>query len=155
MGAKRCETLAEYACVNKTLYDKYLSVNFIKAVCLPDCPLECKRMDYKTSLSSSKLIGDIYVDYIKGNPSLSKDFVTRPINADAVRECMIILNVFYDSLSYKLSTESAQMDIVTLLSSIGGTMGLFMGVSIFSLFELVEVFIEIYFILNLKNRDHF
>jgi hypothetical protein len=43
-------------------------------------------------------------------------------------------------------TESPQMDIIALLASIGGNLGLFLGVSVFSLCELIVVFMEIYFI---------
>jgi hypothetical protein len=62
-----------------------------------------------------------------------------------------LLNMFYDSLSYILTTESPQWDAVSLLGSIGGNLGLFLGVSLFSLCELIQVAVEIYFILKGKK----
>jgi hypothetical protein len=43
------------------------------------------------------------------------------------------------------------MDIVSMLASIGGNLGLFLGVSVFSLCELVEVAIEVYHVKQAKN----
>ncbi len=54
-------------------------------------------------------------------------------------------------MSYELSTESPKMDIVSMLASIGGNLGLFLGVSVFSLCELVEVAIEVYHVKQAKN----
>ena len=48
------------------------------------------------------------------------------------------VNIFYDSLSYVETTESPQMDLISLLASIGGHLSLFLGVNVLSLFELVE-----------------
>ena len=54
--------------------------------------------------------------------------------------------LFYGSLSYTISTELPQMNFVSLLANIGGNLGLFLGVSVFSLCEIVEIFIEVFFI---------
>ena len=58
------------------------------------------------------------------------------------------VNIFYESLSYMESTESPKMNIVSLLASMGGNLSLFLGVSVFTLAEIVEVVIEIYFIVK-------
>jgi hypothetical protein len=42
------------------------------------------------------------------------------------------------------------MGVVSLLASIGGNLSLFLGVSVFSLSELVEFFIEVYFMKKMK-----
>ena len=56
--------------------------------------------------------------------------------------------VYYESLNYAESSETPQMNVGQLLASIGGNLGLFLGVSVFSLCEIVEVLIEIYFIVK-------
>ena len=80
------------------------------------------------------------------------DFVNRSIDANAARESIAYVNVFYSSLSYTSTTETPQVNFVSLLASIGGNLGLFLGVSVFSLCEIVEVVIEIYFILKAKKH---
>jgi hypothetical protein len=105
---------------------------------LPLCPLECNQTLYKNSLSFSQLNGDQYVDTIKNNSNLASDFINRTIDSTQAEKSFIGLNIFYDSLSYTLTTESPQMDWVTLLGSIGGNLGLFLGVSVFSLCEMLR-----------------
>ncbi len=58
-------------------------------------------------------------------------------------KCFVYLNVFYESLSYTVTTETPLMGISGLLTSIGGNLGLFLDMSLFTLFELVQLFIEI------------
>ena len=60
------------------------------------------------------------------------------------------LYIYYDSLTFTSSDDSPNMDITTFLGNIGGTLGLFLGVSALSLCELVHVIIEGCFLV--KNR---
>ena len=114
-------------------------------------PLECNRTEIKVTTSSSKLLGDDLIDFIRENDNLSSDFIKTRINQVNVANSFVKVNIFYDSMSYELSTESPKMNIVSMLASIGGNLGLFLGVSVFSLFELVEVAIEIYFVSRTKS----
>jgi hypothetical protein len=136
----------DYTCINDVYSFKYLSSDFLRKTCLPLCPLECNRTEYKASVTTSQLIGDIYVDYIKGNKNLSADFINRSIKSETIARSIVKMNIFYESLSYTLVTESPKMNGVSLLASIGGSLGLFLGVSTFSLFEVVEFIITIIFI---------
>ena len=138
----------DYTCINNVYSNKYLSSDFLREVCMPLCPLECNRTEYKASITKSKLIGDIYVDYIRGNKNLSADFIKRSITTETAARSMVKINIFYDSMAYNLVTESPKMNLVSLLASIGGNLGLFLGVSAFSLCEIVELVIRIYLIKN-------
>ena len=109
------------------------------------CPLECNQTLIKTSISSVLLVGDGYLSRIK-NSNLSTDFINRTIDVVTVEKSIVHVNIFYESLSYTETTESSQMNIVSLLASIGGNLSLFLGVSVFSLCEIIELVIRIYFI---------
>ena len=128
-----------------------LENNFIDLVCLPLCPLECNQTLWKSSMSSYQLVGSQYISKIKANIKLSSDFINRTIDAQTAEKSIVYINIFYDRLSYSLNTESPQMSNVNLVASIGGNLSLFLGVSVFSLCELIEVFIEIVFVLNKKT----
>ena len=67
------------------------------------------------------------------------------INVSSVRESVVSLNVYYNSLSYTLATESPKLNIISLLSNIGGSLGLFMGVSFLSLVEILALLLDIAF----------
>ena len=98
------------------------------------------------------------MDYLKSNTHLVEDFVkSEEINLETTRQSFLFFNVFYKSLSYATSIESPEIDIVWLLVGIGSYLGLFMGLSVFSLFEFVQVLIEILFnvkLLLLKSKRH-
>jgi hypothetical protein len=92
------------------------------------------------------LSGDTYLDIINERKNLRKDFETTNLTAEKARRSFATLNIYYDSLTYTQMTESPKMDIIALLASIGGNLSLFLGVSVFSLFEVFQALIEIYFI---------
>ena len=147
-NVRQSKTNDEINCAFTVYNQRFLSETFIKEFCMPHCPLECNRTEYRASASTLKLLGDDFLDYIKENKNLASDFKKTPLNANTAANSVVKVNIFYDSMSYTLSTESAKMDIVSLLASIGGNLGLFLGVSVFSLCELIEVAIEIFFVIS-------
>ena len=131
-----------------TFNDIFFSTTDTSAMdkCYGKCPLECYQTDFRVFTSSSQLIGESFVDYIKDNANLANDYVSKEINAVSARESIVRLYVFYDSLLYTLSKETPKVDLVLLVAYIGGILGLFLGVSVLSICEIVELLIEIYFI---------
>ena len=130
----------------------YLSNNYIKNFCLPLCPLECNKTEFKYLMSMSQLNGFWYVDFINKNANLSADFAYRNVTAEKAAKSFVSVNIYYDSLAYTLSREIPKMNIVSLLANMGGTLGLFMGVSVFSIYEIIEVLLEIYFIRKTRTQ---
>jgi hypothetical protein len=122
---------------------------FYSETCLPLCPLECNQTLYKSSISFNRLYKSQYLTFIKKNSKLSSDFINRSIDSSTAEQSFVSVNVFYESLSYKESTESPQLDMITLLGAIGGNLGLFLGASMFTLSEMVEVAIALF--ISLKN----
>jgi hypothetical protein len=97
-----------------------------------------------------------FISSIESKPKLCEDFIgqkKRPLDSNTARESLVKFNIYYDSLSYKLSSETPQVNIVSLLASVGGNLSLFLGVSVFSLCEIVEVALEIYFIRFKSDRN--
>ncbi len=121
------------------MFDK----NYITSTCIPLCPLECQQGIFKTSLSSMEAIGDLYYDHIKGNSNLSSDFVKTNITIDSAKDSFAFVYFYYNSNSYRLTIETPSMDLVALLANIGGTLGLFLGISLIQICELVDVVINI------------
>ncbi len=66
------------------------------------------------------------------------DFVIRQIDSLNARESFFSVKLFYESLSYTLTSESIQMDWISLFGSIGGNLGLILGVSLFSPWEIID-----------------
>ena len=111
---------------------------------MPLCPLECNQTNFKVSVSSARLLGNTYAKHINENKNLSSDFGNKLVSVEKAEKSFVYARIFYESQSYTLSTESPKLDWVSLLANIGGTLGLFLGVSALSACELIEVLIEIF-----------
>ena len=133
------------SCVSDTYSNLIIKNNFIQVACLPRCPLECNSTKLTYTTTAYSMLGDIYVDAIKDNANLSADFIDRPIDAESALQSIVQLNVFYNSLAYTLVEETSQWDVFSLIANLGGNLGLFLGVSFFSLCEMITAVIQIWF----------
>jgi hypothetical protein len=121
--------------------------------CIEKCPLECYHSFFKRSISSYQLLGNVYVDMLE--KQFKRDFIRRKNDSTMAKESIVQVYIYYDKLSYSFSSETPQMSIASLLAYIGGNLGLLLGVSIFSVCEIVEVLIEIYYLKReIKIQPH-
>ena len=148
-----CSSNNQTICILLGYYGTYLQNNYVENVCLPQCPLECNSSKVTYSSSSNQIVPSIYGSVLRKIPKLSSDFINRSLDDEnTILKSIVKLNVFYDSLAYTISTESPQWDIVSLVASIGGNLGLFLGVCMFSLGEMVITLIEIILIKYSINK---
>ena len=111
--------IAKYPEYSETLQLIYLDIlnKGMYDVCL-DCPEECDSIQYDISHSFTKL-----------STQNAKNFVS--------------FAVYYENLQYTTIDQIAQMNVFDLISSIGGNLGLFIGISFLSFAELIELLVEI------------
>ena len=126
------------------------SDSYVNDNCLNLCPLECNSTIYSTELSVHQLIGDKYIYLINESLSLSSDFASS-VDSTLAKNSFARINIYYQTLSYSFSSDSPQLSAVSFLASIGGNLGLFLGVSVFSLIEIFQMLIEIFFI-NIESK---
>jgi amiloride-sensitive sodium channel subunit beta len=141
-----CRNFNESYCAMDLTYDSEFSS--IIPDCIPKCPLECNSTEISYMLTSQSVSGVEFIKLIKKNPTFLSDFNSTPLTVESTSNKFIQLYVYYDSLKYASSTDSPSMDIVMLLGNIGGTLGLFLGVSLLSICEFVHVVIESCFIVK-------
>ena len=113
------------------LIEKYFNNETVDKECAKHfCPLECKTNYYQViSTSSDK------------NSETQKD--------------LIDLYIKYDSASYLNYEETPTISLFALLSNIGGVIGLLLGMSFLSLFELIELAISsIFYIIKHKYQKN-
>lgn len=72
-------------------------------------------------------------------------------NQSLIKSTTAMVNIFYDSMSYVMFQESPQISFDTLLSNIGGNLGLFTGASILTSIELIELLLAV-LILHFKAK---
>jgi hypothetical protein len=152
---KPCITLEQIACD----YDafQYFFENFKslkKQKCF--CPEECDRVAYEVSVSFANYPIDSYAKILhkkfmerngQNNNTTKIDHLKEEENLKNFKKNILSLSIYYDLMEYKSITEVAVFSQYDLLSMFGGTLGLFLGFSFFSFFELMNVLIELLYIL--------
>jgi hypothetical protein len=62
-----------------------------------------------------------------------------PYSIDRFKQSILIVNVYYKDMSHLEIIESAETNMDKIISAIGGNMGLFLGMSLLTLLEIVEL----------------
>jgi hypothetical protein len=149
---KPCLNLTEFECLTQQYFGFNLDeckINF--------CPLECDSIKYDLTLSSLVYPSQSYYDTILNTQEVRDYFMinyNQTLSIDLVKSKLATFTVFYSSLEYTLLTESPKTSIGDLFSQVGGALGMFVSFSIFTLFELMEIFILIIYNLLFKNESN-
>ena len=115
----------------------------IDGECLSQCPLECDSQKYHLSLSTSSFPDENFYHNFNRFLNIS--------SYSEFKEKFLSVSIYYPDLSYTKISESPKISTSSLVSNIGGTMGLYVGISLLSLVEIIELVIEIFLILIKKN----
>jgi len=131
-------------CLNQTQLECYIKEYFsfktktVDESCAKLCPLECESVIYDLLRSSTSYPTKFWYDFYKDKvPNL---------DYDTVKERVLAVNIYYSQNSYTKISESPKTSKVDLLSNMGGTLGLYIGISFLSFIEIVEMILEIIFI---------
>ncbi|CAF0974835.1 unnamed protein product [Brachionus calyciflorus] len=146
-----CWSWEQFGCVYE-VFNEFFFIFDIKEKCSNHCPLECEKTEYDYSLSFTNFPTDLQAKAI--HKSLLKRNSSKNYTLDEIKKNSLQINIYYDQLMYETIEETSKMELVDLISNIGGLLGLFIGISILSFAELIEIFIEILFVLyEYKKRS--
>ena len=111
-----------------------------------ECPLECDFVDFDFTYSASDY--DAYGLYTLLNG-------VKPTNDElnSFKNKVVSINVYFSELRYTEITETPSTSLIDLLANIGGTIGLFIGISVLSFVEIVEFLMEIIIIYYEKRKE--
>ena len=65
------------------------------------------------------------------------------ITMEVIQKSFLTLHIHYSELEYTLISEQPSLSAIDLIANIGGSLGLFIGISLLSFLEIVEILIEI------------
>lgn len=68
---------------------------------------------------------------------------TDEISYESLKRNLVRISIFYTDLGYEQNEEMVKTDVIDLVSSIGGTLGLFLGMSFLSFVEIFDIFLQI------------
>lgn len=147
-SSKLCFTKSELICM------AHILANFDRTNadqnCVKSCPLPCDSVVYTTTTSVAKFPTPYYQEYLSEIPKINLS----GISYDNIEKSVLKINVFYDSMKYTTINEVAAITTEVFFSNVGGTLGLYLGISMLSLVEVVEliiILIKIYIDSRLKS----
>ncbi|XP_065060083.1 acid-sensing ion channel 1-like [Rhopilema esculentum] len=111
----------------------YANLTANKVFC--DCPLPCYEETFKLTATSTQWPSEADMQYYK--QVLSKVLNRTNLSKDFISSNFLQLKVYFTSLSYQKVVETPAMMPCTLAGGIGGSLGLFIGASVFSICELL------------------
>ncbi|CAF1100393.1 unnamed protein product [Brachionus calyciflorus] len=148
-NVRNCLTLVEIFCEYKAyqVFSKELNE---KEMCSKHCPLECEITEYDFTSSFSEYPSKIQAKAI--SKLLSRKNSSYNYTIEEINNNSLLVHIYYSQLKYETIEETRKMELVDLISNIGGILGLFIGISILSFAELIELCIEILFVVFTKRN---
>ena len=139
-----CKTEAESWCLDK-LYNEIVIDRVEHYNCSKVCPFECSFSYLRLDSYYTRFPTTYYANYLLRN---HKYFINYSKNhnlvADDIKQNLVQLNIYYQDLSYELIAQTASITWMSLIADTGGVLGLFIGISLLSFVEIIEMFIEIF-----------
>lgn len=124
-----------YASCGAPSVKRYMST---KASLKCDCPLECHRPSYPYSISTSPL-SQHYLNYT----SKLLNFKGKNISVSKLNREIAFVDIFYSSLVFTSVRTIPAYSGLGLFCDIGGTLGLVLGASVLSVFEIFQLISKI------------
>jgi hypothetical protein len=140
----------KFDCARKE-YSNFLKKN-INEFCKKDCPLECNSIEYDVKVTSTKFPNFKYGKYLINNPKVKSKYPNGyNITLEDLRESLLSFSIYYTDFKYTYISQYPKMRFVDFLSNFGGLLGLFVGMSFLSFGELIQILIEVLFIVFEKK----
>jgi hypothetical protein len=140
---KRCISRSELDCIHvyKSMYDDTNVLNLFSH----KCPPECEKSKYLLSSKYLTFPSHSYRQILRKNPKIIEKFSNiSQISDDQFDSSIVAVNVYLNDLAYIEITEQASQSLIILFSNVGGLLGVFLGFSILSFFELIDLLIEVF-----------
>ena len=134
-----CENVTQLDCINKQT--NLFTRDFLESS-LRECPLECDSLVYNLQISSLEFPNEQFYNMFLLDQTLygllSILLSDTPTFAN-IREISYKANVFYPHLQYTQISQTPKTSPFDLLSQIGGSLGVFLGLSFLHFVEIVEI----------------
>ena len=130
-------------CENELWFESFSHNSTIIKQC--DCPFECQKSGYSYFTSFSQYPTRVHAKYLLENSELIQtQFSNHPnLSLDLLGNHLSKLVIFYDEMKESKISQEIKYHLTDLISNIGGTLSLFLGLSFLSFIEIIEIFISV------------
>lgn len=135
LGARPCVTDDEIVCLQNIQTSFHSGTGATD--CNKNCSLECNQVLYETAISTAKYPSSWYSDLLKNYTNYG-DKVNYTGYAE-LQQTILMININFDDMMYTFISQSPAMTIEELIAFIGGNFGLFIGTSLLTMIEFVEL----------------
>ena len=139
-GKEFCINATQFQCGFET-YNSFIKSD-VNELCSGWCPVECESTEISVSTSASAFPTRSFYEFYKDNEYFKRLLRNESATYESLRESVLELNIYYDSFAYTKIEQSPVSTIVDLVSNMGGTLGLLIGISLLSLVEILEIVVE-------------
>ncbi len=124
--------------ISKTQFDScvqnvYQSMNFPSC----DCPIPCTQVYYNTEVSRRPWRNSFIGGEVRGGLTNFFNISREEVNIDFLKKNLIHLSVFHSDFMNVTIEEKELYNLESLFCDVGGLMGLLIGASVISLFEII------------------
>ena len=120
------------------------------SICLSECPIECETNYFNIHEHFAKYPSFSYAEHLLSRDDVKTKFPYSSPTMSQLSDSILSVNIYYDSPIYQRITETAETSSLTLISNIGGNLGLFIGISLLSFVEIIEIGLEVVFMIFKK-----
>ena len=142
--SKQCLTENELKCLNDLYNNVFKVTNNFQSECDAKCPLECNLKYFDFEISSQRFPSTYYAKYLlRNNSFLSRLACKHELTIEDLKLSASRVNVYLENMNYQYFEEVATYSVNDLIGIVGGSLGLFVGASFLSFFELFEILFEV------------
>ncbi|ESP02878.1 hypothetical protein LOTGIDRAFT_156829 [Lottia gigantea] len=124
-----------HECGCKTLLETVKNVVRAEKKELCDCPWPCRQITYETKLSNTLFPSVTGVNYINKLYNTS-------LTVESARNNLLQVKIFFKDMFYTEIKHVPEFDFDSIFGRVGGQMGLFLGASLVSAFELLVYMVK-------------
>ncbi|XP_077869753.1 uncharacterized protein LOC144361815, partial [Saccoglossus kowalevskii] len=147
--APRCQLLNETQELCRQLTKYLYNIGEIKC----SCPSPCKETNYDMTLSQSLWPSDVYLNKLLKTLKWQHSKLKNVNDMQSASSNLVRLEIYFETLNYESVYELAAYKWEDVLSDIGGTFGLYVGISIISFCEFVSFVVVLCRQYRKKNKD--
>jgi len=103
---------------------------------LDKCPVACESVEFSAQLSYASYPANTYADLLAKNRNMTG---TVAENRQYLRDNLLELRIYYESLTFSDVKQVPSYDLYSLLGDVGGQIGLFLGASLLTLVEYLDL----------------
>lgn len=141
-------------CLNKTIFYQLINYHVNLENCSNQCFFNCESVDYEVIPSYSDFPSSIFAQNLMLSENLRKisNDNNMTLNHDLLKKSTVAVYIYFPELKITEITEHVSYSVSKLISDIGGTLGLFIGISLLSFVEIIQLVME-FIIITLKYRN--